>query len=222
VAAAPDIPAEIEPAYTDEEAEPLLPDLGESDPFARNILAALSGDETFNLWLQTDNLIQKVTTVIDGLSRGNILRKILPIQPPEEKFAVIKDADTIWLDENNYRRFDNRVNLFLSISPDAMAQAFHSLRPLFETAYSQLGFPADKFDNAVIAAIDEMLAAPTVTDPIALKSESVAYRFADPTLETLPAVQKQMLRVGPENSAKIKAHLREIRTRLLESSDNQD
>jgi hypothetical protein len=37
------------------------------------------------------------------------------------------------------------------------------------------------------------------------------YTFADPTLEALPAGQKLLIRMGPENAAVIKAKLKELR-----------
>jgi hypothetical protein len=39
----------------------------------------------------------------------------------------------------------------------------------------------------------------------------VLYEFADPALEALPSGQKILLRMGPENAARVKAKLREIR-----------
>ena len=37
------------------------------------------------------------------------------------------------------------------------------------------------------------------------------YTFADPTLEALPAGQKLLIRMGPENAAAIEAKLTELR-----------
>ena len=37
------------------------------------------------------------------------------------------------------------------------------------------------------------------------------YTFADPTLEALPAGQKLLLRMGPDNAAVVKAKLKELR-----------
>jgi len=215
VEAAPDIPRTEETFEMEEELAEQLPPLADSDDFARNVLAPLSSEEEFALWLQTENLLQKTVTFIDGLSKGNVLKKIIPIQPPEGKFNVVREEDRIWLDETNYERYDRLTNLFTSLSPQTLGQIFHTLRPLLETAYSDLGYPADKFDNGLIAAIDQILATPDIESAIALKSESVTYQFADPSLESLPAIQKQMLRTGPENSAKIKAHLRKVRQILL-------
>ena len=41
------------------------------------------------------------------------------------------------------------------------------------------------------------------------------YRYADPQLEQLSAVQKQLLRMGPDNIRRIKAQARVIRSGLL-------
>jgi Protein of unknown function (DUF3014) len=214
---APDIPqlmAEVaEDEQTEEESQ--LPPLTESDEFARNVLSGLNDSETFSLWLQTDNLLQKAVTFVDGVSRGNILKKVIPVQPPSSKFQVVREDDRIYLDPANYHRYDDLVNLVTGISPQASFQSFHTLRPLLEAAFGDLGYPGDKMDNSLIAAIDQVLSAPEIEEPIALKSESVAYTFADPKLEALPAVHKQMIRMGPENTRKVKQHLSQIRQSLL-------
>ncbi|HYL23657.1 MAG TPA: DUF3014 domain-containing protein [Burkholderiales bacterium] len=44
------------------------------------------------------------------------------------------------------------------------------------------------------------------------------YEFADPDLETRSAGQKILLRMGPENAARVKAKLWEIRRELLAAS----
>ena len=55
----------------------------------------------------------------------------------------------------------------------------------------------------MVAAFDQILAAPVIHEPIALKHESVAYTFADSKLEKLPPIQKTLLRMGPENTETI-------------------
>lgn len=219
---APDIPEVLpEPEEEPVEADP-LPPLIESDDFAKNVLAPLDNSEEFALWLQTENLLQKGVTFIDGLSRGKILRKIIPVKPPSSKFLVVKEDDRIYLDPANYERYDQVVDLITGISPEAAYEAFHTLRPLLESAYGELGYPEDKVDNALIGALDQILAAPETDAPIALKSESVAYTYADPNLESLSPIQKQLLRMGPENTAKIKAQAKVIRDTLMANRVEED
>ena len=38
----------------------------------------------------------------------------------------------------------------------------------------------------------------------------IGYGYADPKLEAMPAAQKQLLRMGPENARAVQAKLREI------------
>ena len=216
---APDIPEPVEEEPVEEpEPAPELPALAQSDEFAREQLGELSGDEDFSLWLQTDNLVQKATAIIDGFSRGNVLHKIIPIQPPVEKFQVNKQDDRIFLDEANYGRYDAVIDTITNIPPAALADAFNALRPLFEEAYGDLGHPEENMDNSLIGAIDVALDTPEITGPIALKRESVFYQVADPDIESLPALQKQLIRVGPENRERIKAYLRRVRSALLQQS----
>ena len=217
---APDIPAPPPKVEETEQAEPAseLPPLAESDDFARNTLGELSEDSEFELWIQTENLLQKSAAVIDGLAKGNMLRKIIPMNAPEEDFQVVQQDDRIYLDESNYRRFDPMVDTLTGIPPQSLASAFQTLRPLLEQAYSGLGNPPDKMDNSLVAAIDLILATPEVSGPIALKRDSVLYQFADPELESLPDVQKQMIRLGPENRGQIKEYLSNVRAALLDSN----
>jgi hypothetical protein len=66
----------------------------------------------------------------------------------------------------------------------------------------------------VVAAIDDLLAAPEVHDPVRLVQPSVFYKYADARLENLSAGQRLMIRIGSENAARIKAKLRGLRDAL--------
>jgi len=87
--------------------------------------------------------------------------------------------------------------------------------PLFQQAYRELGYPRGYFNDRLVAAIDNMLAAPDLTAPIALVRGDTYYRFVDPSLQGLSAGQKLLLRMGPANAAKLKAKLREVRAALV-------
>jgi hypothetical protein len=77
-----------------------------------------------------------------------------------------------------------------------------------------LGYPAGSFNDRLIEAIDDLLMTPDVEGPVELTQPRILYEFADPDLEALSAGEKILLRMGPENSAKIKTKLREIRDEL--------
>ena len=56
---------------------------------------------------------------------------------------------------------------------------------------------------------------PTVNGPIQPQRPWVTYQFDDPALESLPAGQKILLRMGPVNERRMKAKLAEIRALLV-------
>jgi len=64
-------------------------------------------------------------------------------------------------------------------------------------------------------AIDVILATPIVVEPIKLTRDSVVYKFADPALESLLPLQKQLLRTGPENTKRIQQQATALREALL-------
>jgi hypothetical protein len=211
---APDIPRP-EPAPAPEPEPEPLPPLPESDPAVRQELRPLSESDRYEQWLETENLIQKTVTVAEGMSRGVLLRKVIPMSAPEQPFQVSKEDGTMVIAESSYDRYDPLVETLVSIEPRPLANAFHKFRPLLEEAYGELGRPEEDMDNTLIRAIDRVLATPEVEEPIELVRESVYYQFADPRLESLPPIQKQMLRLGPENREKIKRYLREVRAALV-------
>lgn len=217
---APDIPRQREPtaADTDLTEQPTaieLPDLADSDEFTRSVLGPLTENSAFARWLGTDGLLQKAAAVVDGLARGVVLTRYMPGPPPEESFPVLIEEGVIRLDEAGYARFDDYTEAIITVSPAMLANSFHTLRPLLESAYGELGGTPEEIDNRIIAAIDRVMDTPDHHGPFVLTRDSVRYRFADPALEALPDVQKQMLRIGPENRRKLLNYLQALRAALL-------
>jgi hypothetical protein len=92
---------------------------------------------------------------------------------------------------------------------------YRTLRPLFQQAYEDLGYPSRSFNTRLVNVIDHLLETPTVLDPIRLVQPRVVYQYADPQLEALSPGQKWLIRMGPANGLVVKAKLREIRAELL-------
>ena len=86
--------------------------------------------------------------------------------------------------------------------------------PLFQQAYRELGYPDGYFNDRLVVALEDMLAAPETGAPVKLVRPKVVYEFADPALETASAGQKIMIRMGADNARRVKAKLKEIRQSL--------
>lgn len=160
--------------------------------------------------------IATTAALIDGASRGLILRKILPLSPPSAAFSVSGEDDFLYMAPDSYERYNSFAKTVASLDSNDIADSFHQLRQVYEAAYDQLGLDTAEFDNAVIRTLDIVLATPELKEPIAVKRKSVVYVYVDPALESLPPLQKQLLRMGPENILLIKQFARAMRNRLLE------
>lgn len=222
---APDIPAPapvptLQPDSEPAQEEPVVPSvppptLETSDAELRERLAQASSSPLLAAIATTDNLVERGTASIDTLSRGGLLYKLLPIAAPKGKFAVIQSNGQLLLDPANYQRYDGYAQMIESLDTATLAATFHRFRPLLEETYASLGYRAEDFDNTLIRALDRILATPGVEGDIALVKSEAVYKYADPALEQRGELEKQLIRIGPENLARVKTQAQNLRSALL-------
>jgi Protein of unknown function (DUF3014) len=207
--------APAEEAAVPQPAAPPLPEPEDSDPLMREQLQAAGATGALSGFAEGEHLLQRLVALVDGSSRGELLRKILPMHAPQQAFAVENDNGQLVMSPAGYGRYDSYVDSVVALDEADIAASFHQLRPLYEAAYAQLGLPADDLDNAVIRTLDRIIATPEIDGPLALERENVLYTYADPQLEALPGLQKQLLRMGPDNLRRLKDKARALRAALL-------
>jgi len=200
--------------------KPALPSLDNSDQFVRKRVSLMSNKENLQGWLATDDLLRRSASYLDGLARGVILTKIFPLSTAKGKFVTHRDGEGIWLNAGNYERYNSSILVLASMDMKLMAQMFHFSRPLIERAFSELGYQPRQMDGIILTALDQILSAPIIVEPIRLTSESVAYKFADSELESLSPLQKQLVRSGPENTQRIQQQALLLKNALLNPSGN--
>ena len=198
------------------EEKPVLPGLDESDQFVRDRISLMSSKEGLKTWLSTDDLLRRSASYLDGLSRGVILGKIFPLSSPESNFATHRDGDIIWLNAGNYERYNATIQVLSSIDMKLVAQMFHFSRPLLESAFSELGYQPRQMDGIILTALDQVISTPVIVEPIQLTRDSVIYKFADPGLESLTPLQKQLIRSGPENTQRLQQQAILLKNSLLD------
>ena len=220
----PDVPEAFIPAPAPEPTPvtesvaptaPKLPSLDDSDEFVRERLLLIKHRADLETWLNTDDLIRRSASYFDGLARGVILSKILPLTAPEGSFTTHRDGDIIWLNAGNYERYNTTIAVLTSLDMKSMAQLFHFIRPLLESAFAEMGYRPRQMDGIILQGIDNILDTPIIVERIELTRESVTYKFADPDLEALLPLQKQLLRTGPENTQRIQQQAMALRAALL-------
>ncbi|GAB3285729.1 DUF3014 domain-containing protein [Parahaliea aestuarii] len=211
VEVAEETPGEVAP----EPVEPPLPEPQDSDPLMREELQSVGAAGELQGFNEGEHLLERMVALVDGGSRGVLLRKILPMSAPDEPFPVEKVDGRIYMDQAGYERYDSYVDAVLALDTATIVDSFHRLRPLYEKAYAQLGLPGEDLDNALIASLDRIIATPEVAGPLELKRDSVMYSYADPQLEEMSPLQKQLLRMGPDNTRRLKEKAQQIRAALL-------
>ena len=98
---------------------------------------------------------------------------------------------------------------------------FTQLKPRIEDAYHELGL-TEPLDRALEKAIREILATPIPSGTMRVEPKGIVYGFADERVEALSPVQKQLLRLGPDNLRIIQRQVRAIAAVLgLHVADTQ-
>lgn len=206
---------EPEPAAQQEPEEPPLT-LANSDPEVRAALGDAAADGLARELLVNSNLLERGTAAIDAVRRGLVPDKVLNLPRPEGDFEVRRAGGRTLVDPASYRRYDPLVASLVATPVEPLAEAFRRFRPLLETAYGALGYAPDKVDNALIAALDRVIATPVIEEPLELESAGAVWAYARRDLEGMKALEKQLLRTGPENLKRLQTHARALRKALLE------
>ena len=201
------------PPAEEADAEP-LPELDASDAYALQALLALAGAAGIEDLIVPEHLIQRLVASIDALTRPKLGESTMALKPVPGPFGVAGPDDARVLDPANYRRYTRYAEIAERLDAKATVALYVRLYPLFQQSYRQLGYGDAQFNDRLVAVIDHLLQAPIAPQPVPLAQDRVFYTFADPELEGRSAGHKALMRMGPENSDRIKSKLREIRAEL--------
>jgi len=207
----PPAPAIQHPIPPAAEQQAPLPPLDQSDPVVRDSLIGLLGKPAVVKFLVPHEIIRDVVVTVDNLPRKKVAAELRPLQPTPGDTVVDAQGASTMLSEQNYARYAPLMSVVSSVDPKALAAVYFRLYPLFQQAYENLGYPGKYFNDRMVQAIDSVLATPDAQGPIELVRPKVFYQFADPKLEALPAGQKLLIRMGPQNAGIIKAKLQQFR-----------
>jgi Protein of unknown function (DUF3014) len=191
-----------------------LPRLDESDPEVLGGLTELLGQQPVMHFVVPERIIRNVVVTIDNAARERMAPNQRPIVSTEGKFQTMGSDDTLVLSPDNYARYTPFVKVVQQMDAKTLVAMYRGLQPLFQQAYEELGHPNGVFKTRLLEVVRHLLATPEPRGEIRLVQPSVVYKYADESLEKLSAGQKLLIRMGPANSALIKAKLREIEAEL--------
>ncbi|HEY6641828.1 DUF3014 domain-containing protein [Povalibacter sp.] len=216
VATAPQSPANY-PINPPAPNAPPLPSLGESDGALYESLSGIFG-KPLDQFLVPKNIVRHTVVTIDNLPRKKTAIQMWPVQPTGGVPLVDGQDEALTLSEKNYARYAPIMALVRNTDTRQVAALYKRYYPLFQQAYTEIGYPDGYFNNRLIEVIDHLLQTPEVDGPVRLTQPGVFYQYADPALEERSAGQKLLLRMGPTNAASIKMKLRELRREVAKQS----
>ncbi|MAM83495.1 MAG: DUF3014 domain-containing protein [Acidobacteriota bacterium] len=199
-----------------DDVEPIeLPELDESDSFVRDLVSALSAHPTLVTWIATDDLLRTFVVVVENMAEGQTPARHLGNLSPREPFSVTGSRQRPVVNPQSYVRYDLIADAFDSVNVESAVQLYAQLEPLLDDAFRDLGHPGGGFRQTLARAVREILDTPIVEGELVLVSRTVAFQFADASLEALAPVQRQALRMGPRNLRLVQQKLQELSVALM-------
>lgn len=190
-------------------------------------LAELLGRKAVASFLQTDDFARRFVATVDNLGRAHASAGLWPVHPAAGRFTVKQQDGGAVIAPDNAARYTPLVLLAESVDAKRAADLYVRMYPLLQRAYEELGYPRRHFNDRMIEVIDLLLATPEIEGPIRVQLTEVKgpipserpwvrYEYADPALESLPAGQKVLVRVGATNAGRLKATLSAFRREVIE------
>ncbi|MEM8767138.1 MAG: DUF3014 domain-containing protein [Pseudomonadota bacterium] len=204
------------PSPTALEPQLVLPTLDGSDGFVRDRLP----ESWPAVWLEKEDLLRRLAVLVDNASRGELPRRQLDFLVLDGRYPVLEvveaDGQTVrfFVDPDGFARFDPYLELLERIPSETLATLLTDVYPLLDAAMLELG-TAEQVLPQLLAAIDQVLAVPVLRGDVELVQPKVFFEYADPALEGLSDLQKQVLRAGPDNVLRLQEYLKTLRTGLL-------
>jgi len=202
---APTSPADAARTSRRPQPDPLqLPPLAESDTMLQELVASLSRNPLLARLLVPRGAVRAATLAVVMIGDGRT--PVIPLTPirPTEK-ALVTDGK---LDPASYARWDPIVRALDSVNPGDAAKVYVNVKPLFDEAYRELGYPDGDFDQALVRAIKMLNATPSLSTEPTLLTRPAYAEHQDAALRALPPVQKQLLLMGPAHRRAVLAWLK--------------
>ncbi|MCC6202378.1 MAG: DUF3014 domain-containing protein [Gammaproteobacteria bacterium] len=209
-----DGPASISETAEDQPPAEPLPALTESDGFIAAALGTVIEQPALRELFNLDQLARRLVVAIDSLPRARMPQQLRLIEPPSARFQIaIRDGET-FIADTNAARYERHVALIEAADVTQVVALYRRLYPLLQQGYAGIAPPNASFHQRVLEALDDLLAAAPVAEPVRLVQPKVFYEFADPEVQARSYGQRLLARIGTANTARIKPKLQELRAAL--------
>lgn len=193
-------------------------DASASDKAITTALGTLPGREQLLRFVLPSDIARRLVLTIDNLPADSMSMQYRAVVATPGSFMVEKRQNETAIATRNASRYDGFVSFASSIDSKRLVALYKRFYPLLQKNYQEIGYPDRHFNDRVVQAIDDLLAAPTPKGPVFLDQPRVLYEYAESSIERRSVGQRMMVRIGPDHAARLKAKLREIRTLLTQEN----
>ena len=188
------------------------------DRYARESIDAVNGGKALAQFVAGDYVVERAVAIIDALRRGEVPYKLLPVGKPSTTFPISDDGLRVTLDAAGFDRYDGFAQWVGGLDTTALVSLLNDYEMIATQALTRMGVSDFDIRSAVLAATTQILSTPQVAVDAELMRREANWVYIDPELEALSSLQKQVLRMGPENADIIQQKARDIRGVLLDGS----
>lgn len=207
--------AKVEPPPPEPLPAPIvLPPLDESDDTLRAMIEGLSAHPRLDDAIAVDGMVRAFVTGVVAIANGESPRSMLLYLEPEQSFAIAEREGKVVIDPASFERYTWITGVFSSLDATGAAELYADLEPLFNEAYGEIGYPGERFRDALEDAMGVLATTPVPEGYVEVRRRNVLWEFRDPALESLSPPQKHLLRMGPANVRLIQSKIREIQAAL--------
>lgn len=202
-------PADARPASP---ADDVPPETKEGAARGRDHLRESSSHAAYRRWLEQPQLFSRGVAALLRIAEGESAGEALAFLAPAGRFEVLERDGKRVIAPATFARYDEIAEAVASIDAKTAVAAYRALSPTLSRLHREIARPGVGLDETVRRALSRLAETPTTGEEIEVVSARVGanYEFADPALEGLSAAQKQLLRMGPKNAARVRAKCREL------------
>ena len=186
------------------------------DQYARESIDAVNGGKALAQFVAGDYVVERAVAIIDALRRGEVPYKLLPVGKPSTTFPISDNGLRVTLDTAGFSRYDGFAQWVGGLDTPALVSLLNDYEMIATQALTRMGVTDFDIRSALLAATTQILSTPQVSVDAELMRREANWVYMDPELEALSSLQKQVLRMGPENADIVQQKARDIRGALLE------
>lgn len=221
------VPASPEPPRVEHPIEPAAQAPIATPRDLERALGTLLGRTALEAFVHSDDFAHRFVATVDNLGRAHASVLLWPVRPTSGMFTVDTHATPAVIAATNARRYAPFVRFVESVDTRQAVDLYVRAYPQLQQAYEQLGYPGRYFNDRVIEVLDQLIATPQPSGPLAVELTDVKgpipserpwvrYQYIDPALESRTSGQRILLRVGADNERRLQAKLREVRQALID------